>query len=562
MRAPHPSANAGEHRRVRFPWRLGAGLAVKLAVCLVVSTGALFALFGYWNLRLQRQHSEDMVLQSADRISDVIQRSTRYQMLRNDREALYESIRTIGTEPGIRRVRIFNEEGRISFSTDPAEINTLVDKQAEACFACHAQQAPLTRLDRPDRARIFHDAAGRRTLGLIRPIENEPACANAACHAHPPERRILGVIDTDLSLDTVDTQLAERQRQLAGFTLLAMVLASLVSVAFVWAVVHRPVKELKAGTQAMAAGDLDHRLEVRSADELGELAASFNKMAADLSRAHQELTGWARTLEDRVEQKTAELQQAHTHLVRSEKMAALGKLAATIAHEVNNPLAGILTYSRLCLKQLDSHEVTPEKRAEVLEQLHIIERESRRCGDIMRNLLSFARQTPPRREPAELNALVEHTLALVRHELELRGIELETRLADGLPPLACDANQVQQVLLALAVNALEAMPRGGRLVVKTRAASESVLEVRVRDTGVGIPREALPHIFEPFFTTKEDQHRTGLGLAVARSIVEQHGGSLEVASTPGQGTEFTVRLPLQPAEEPLAAASGFRGERS
>ena len=548
---------------MRAPWRrpLKAGLAVKLAVCLVVSTGVLFGLFGYWNLRLQRQHSEEMVLQSADRISDVIQRSTRYQMLRNDRDALYESIRTIGTEPGIRRVRIFNEEGRISFSTDPDEVGRLVDKQAESCFACHAQEAPLTKLDRPDRARIFTDAAGRRTLGVIRPIENEPACANAACHAHPPERRILGVIDADLSLDPVDAQLAERQQQLAGFTLLAMVLASLVSVAFVWVVVHRPVKELKAGTQAMAAGNLDHRLEVRSADELGELAASFNKMAADLSRARQELTGWARTLEDRVEQKTSELQQAHSHLVRSEKMAALGKLAATIAHEVNNPLAGILTYARLCLKQLDSPEVTPEKRAEVLAQLRIIERESRRCGEIMRNLLSFARQAPPRREPAELNALVERTLALVRHELELRGIELTTRLADGLPPVACDANQIQQVLLALAVNALEAMPRGGRLTLKTGAVSESVLEVRVRDTGVGIPREALPHIFEPFFTTKEDQHRTGLGLAVARSIVEQHGGSLEVASTPGQGTEFVVRLPLQPAEALLAAA-GTRGEQS
>ena len=548
---------------MRAPWRrpLKAGLAVKLAVCLVVSTGVLFGLFGYWNLRLQRQHSEEMVLQSADRISDVIQRSTRYQMLRNDRDALYESIRTIGTEPGIRRVRIFNEEGRISFSTDPDEVGRLVDKQAESCFACHAQEAPLTKLDRPDRARIFTDAAGRRTLGVIRPIENEPACANAACHAHPPERRILGVIDADLSLDPVDAQLAERQQQLAGFTLLAMVLASLVSVAFVWVVVHRPVKELKAGTQAMAAGNLDHRLEVRSADELGELAASFNKMAADLSRARQELTGWARTLEDRVEQKTSELQQAHSHLVRSEKMAALGKLAATIAHEVNNPLAGILTYARLCLKQLDSPEVTPEKRAEVLEQLRIIERESRRCGEIMRNLLSFARQAPPRREPAELNALVERTLALVRHELELRGIELTTRLADGLPPVACDANQIQQVLLALAVNALEAMPRGGRLTLKTGAVSESVLEVRVRDTGVGIPREALPHIFEPFFTTKEDQHRTGLGLAVARSIVEQHGGSLEVASTPGRGTEFVVRLPLQPAEALLAAA-GTRGEQS
>lgn len=539
---------------------LRAGLAVKLAVCLVASTGGLFALFGYWNLRLQKQHSEEAVLQSADRISDVIRRSSRYQMLRNDREALYETIRTIGTEPGIRRVRIFNEEGRISFSTDPAEMNRLVDKQAEACYVCHAQEAPLERLDRPDRARIFTDAAGRRTLGLIRPIENEPACATAACHAHPAERRILGVIDTDLSLDTVDAQLAERQAQMVRFTLLAMVLASLVSVVFVWAVVHRPVKELMAGTQAMAAGNLEHRLPVRSGDELGELAASFNQMAADLARARGELTDWARTLEERVEQKTSELQQAQEHLVRSEKMAALGKLAATIAHEVNNPLAGILTYARLCLKQLDRPEVQHETRAEVLEQLRIIERESRRCGEIMRNLLSFARQAPPHRQPSELNALVERTLALVRHELELRGIELQTRLAEELPAVPCDPSQVQQVLLALMVNASDAMPRGGRLRVESRLAGNHV-EVHVRDNGVGIPSETLPHIFEPFYTTKEDQHRTGLGLAVARSIVEQHGGAINVESAPGVGTEFVVRLPLDGIAEPLAAAAGARGEK-
>ncbi|HSC77665.1 MAG TPA: ATP-binding protein, partial [Candidatus Acidoferrales bacterium] len=532
----------------------------KLAVCLVASTGALFALFGYWNLRLQKQHSEETVLQSADRISDVIRRSTHYQMLRNDREALYESIRTIGTEPGIRRVRIFNEEGRISFSTDPAELNQMVDKQAEACYACHTQEAPLERLDRPDRARIFTDAAGRRTLGLIRPIENEPACANAACHAHPAERRILGVIDTDLSLDTVDAQLAERQAQLVRFTLLAMVLASLVSVLFVWIVVHRPVKELKAGTQAMAAGNLEHRLRVHSGDELGELAASFNQMAGDLARARGELTDWARTLEERVEQKTAELQQAQEHLVRSEKMVALGKLAATIAHEVNNPLAGILTYARLCLKQLDRAELMPEQRAEVLEQLRIIERESRRCGEIMRNLLSFARQAPPHRQPSELNTLLERTLTLVRHELELRGIELDARLAPELPPLSCDPGQVQQVLLALMVNACDAMPRGGRLWVESGQLGDE-LEVHIRDNGPGIPPDALPHIFEPFYTTKEDQHRTGLGLAVARSIIEQHGGAIEVESAPGVGTEFVVRLPLNGAAEPAGVAAGARGEK-
>ena len=542
--------------------RLRTALAAKLAVSLVLSTGALFALFGILNLRLQQRHSEEMVLRSADRISDLIQRSTRYQMLRNDREALYQVMTTIGSEPGIRRIRIFNQEGRISFSTDPAEINQLVDKRAEACYGCHAQAAPLTRLDRPDRARIFTEPGGDRLLGVIRPIENEPACANAACHAHPPERRILGMIDADLSLAPVDAQLAENQRQLLGFTGLTVVLVSLVSVVFVWAVVHRPVRELIGGTQEMAQGNLGHRLEVHSGDELGELAAAFNKMAADLDRANQELTDWARTLEERVARKTGELRQAEDHLLASEKMAALGKLAATVAHEVNNPLSGILTYTRLTLKQLEAEAPEPARRAEMISQLRIIERESRRCGEIMRNLLTFARQAPPQREPNQVNELAERALALVRHQVELQGIELVTRLAPDLPPVSCDANQIQQVALTLLVNAVEATPRGGRLVVSTEADAEKrTVRLRVRDTGAGIAPDVLPHIFEPFFTTKEDQHRTGLGLAVARSIAEQHGATLEARSRPGEGTEFILNLPAGAAEL-AGAGAGKKGERS
>jgi two-component system NtrC family sensor kinase len=532
-----------------------------LSVCLVLGTVVLFTLFGYLSLRLDRQQSEEMVLQSADRISDLIQRSTRYQMLRNDREALYQVINTIGSEPGIRRIRIFNEDGRISFSTDPDEVNTLVDKQAEACYGCHAQEAPLTRLDRPDRARIFANGQGERVLGVIRPIENQPACANAACHAHPAGRRILGVIDTDLSLATVDAQLAAHQTQLLRFTGLAMLVFSVLSVLFIWLVVHKPVHELTASTQKVAQGNLDYRLPVRSRDELGMLAASFNKMTSDLAQARAELTAWAQTLEDRVAKKTLELQRAQNILVTSEKMAALGKLAATIAHEVNNPLSGVLTYARLVLKRLEKGDLTPAVQAEMVEQLQIITRESRRCGEIMRNLLTFARQAPPHTQLQQLNTLVERALTLVNHQLELQGVELEKKLAPELPLVSCDAGQLQQVVLALLVNATEAMPHGGRLTVTTEFDSPGgAVRVRVRDTGVGIPAEALPHIFEPFFTTKETQQRTGLGLAVARSIVEQHGGTIAARSTPGEGTEFGVTLPLETsAGAPFPVAVGAAG---
>ena len=520
-------------------------LTLKLALLVVASFTAFVALFGYLSLREHRRHSEDLVVQSADRVSDLIRRSTRYQMLHNHREDLYQMIMDLGSEPGMRRIRIFNGEGKISFSTDEKEVGKIVDKQAEACTKCHAQEAPLTRLDRPDRARIFTEANGERVVGVIRPIENQPACSSAACHAHPAERRILGVIDANLSLANVDEQLADFKKYMTALTGLSVLIGSLLSVGFILLVVHRPVRELIAGTKKVAAGNLEQRLTVHSADELGELAASFNKMTGDLARAHEEITAWARTLEDRVAKKSHELEQAYTGLVVSEKMASLGKLAATVAHEVNNPLFGILTYSRLVLKGLEKDDLSAEAKAQAMDQLHTIERESKRCGEIMKNLLAFARQAPPRKQPESLDLLIKRALTLVQHKAALQGVDVVEGLAPDLPTCLCDADQIQQVVLVLLVNAIEAMPRGGRIEVATQlAAGGGAALIRVRDNGPGIAPDALPRIFEPFFTTKEDQHQTGLGLAVALNIAEHHGGTLTVQSAPETGTEFTLMLPL------------------
>ncbi len=510
------------------------GLAAKLAVSLIASTAALFVVFGYFNITEQRRRSEELVLQSAERITDVIQRSTHYEMLRNDRQALYNVIQELGSEPGIRRIRIFNKEGRISFSTEAAEVNRVVDKRAEACYGCHAQSAPLVKLNRPDRARIF-PGQGERLLGVIRPIENAPACTGC----HPASQRVLGVIDANLSLALVDAQMAEHRTHLILFMAITLAMIWVISMIFIWGVVYRPVKELIAGTHRVADGDLDYRLPVRSADELSDLAASFNKMTAEVAGVHAEI-------EERVRRKTAELDQAHRSLLSSEKMASIGKLAATVAHEVNNPLFGILTYARLTLKEVEKGPAG--SRAEMAEHLHIIERESKRCGDIMRNLLTFARQAPSHRESNDLNTLIGRAVVLVRHQAELLGIELRSRLGENLPPVLCDAGQIQQVVLVLLVNATEAMPHGGVLEVSTEMGGTGFslcdsARIRVRDTGAGIPPEVLAQIFDPFFTTKEDQQRTGLGLAVARSIVEQHGGEIAVESTPGKGTEFVVALP-------------------
>ena len=253
----------------RFWRRMSGDLAVKLAFWLVVTTAAVIGAFSYWNLESQKRQAERIVLEGANRISDLMQRGTRHQMLRNDREALAEFIRSVGSVGEIRRIRIINKEGRIRFSTNQAEVDTLVDKSAEACFACHAREEPLRKLDRPDRSRIFRDAGGGRVLGLIQPVENEPACSTAACHYHPPGQNVLGVIDTDLSLESADAELAAQQSRLLALSGYMNLFVCLASTLFVWMVIRRPVRRLIAGTRKVAAGEMDYRIEVSSHDELG-----------------------------------------------------------------------------------------------------------------------------------------------------------------------------------------------------------------------------------------------------------------------------------------------------
>jgi two-component system NtrC family sensor kinase len=523
-------------------------LARKLTLSLVAGAAVIFTGFGYLNLRLQRRHLEETALDSADRIGDIIQRSTRYQMLHNDREAMFQTIREIGSEPGIQRIRIFNNEGRISFSTDPAETGRVVDKAAEACYACHQQGKPLAQIEGRERSRIFQ-VAGERVLGVIRPIDNDPSCWNAACHFHSPDRRVLGVIDTHLSLARVDARAAQHLAQLTQATALALALLCGISMVFVWRLVSSPLRELVEGMRRIAGGKLDQRVTVHSDDELGEVAGAFNRMAAALAQANEEVTAWTRTLEQRVEQKAGELERAHKFMATSERLASLGRLAATVAHEVNNPLFGILTYARLTRKDVERADPPPVNKPRMVEQLQIIEHESRRCGELMRNLLMFARQSPQSIEPSDINEVVGRAVSLVRHRLELSGTALELDLAPDLPAVPCDANQIQQVVLGLMVNAAEAMGDGGCIGVSTRRdVGLKAVEIRVRDNGPGIAADVLAQIFEPFFTTKADVHRTGLGLAVARSIVEQHGGTILVESVEGAGAEFVVSLPVESAQ--------------
>ncbi|HLM81664.1 MAG TPA: ATP-binding protein [Terriglobales bacterium] len=540
--------------RAELGWkRLTHSISAKLIGSLLAVMVVVFALLGYLNVRLHRKDLEAATLVSAERVSDIIKHSTTYYMLRNDREGLYHAIHTMEDEPGMVKVRIFDQEGRISYSTDPAEVSHVLDKTGEACYGCHTQSQPLARLNRPDRFRIYR-SGGQRVLGIITPIENQPNCSNADCHAHPASQQVLGVLDTNLSLAKADVQLAVGSARMLHYTAGAMLIVAVLSWLFVWREVGQPIKALKQGTEHLARGELGYQIEERSQDEVGGLAHSFNDMSLQLRTANEEIVNWAKTLEDRVVQKTKELNRAHDHVLHVEKMASIGKMAAVVAHEVNNPLSGILTYAKLLRKWVGTGSIEHEKREEAMECLELIASESRRCGDLIKNLLTLSRTAPMNVQSTDLHAVIDRCLLLVRPQLERGGVEVQLKLAEDLPRVPCDPAQIEQVLLILIMNAKDAMPRGGNLWIEARPNNaERAIEIQVRDDGAGIAPEVLSHIFEPFVTTKERGHSVGLGLAISRGIVERHKGHIEVESVLGRGTAFTITLPSQAADAALAA---------
>ena len=546
----------------RGQWeRLTHSISAKLISLLLLVMLGIFGLLGYLNIRLHRQHLEAATLASAERVSDVIKRSTSYYMLRNNREGLYHSIATMADEPGMVRVRIFDREGNISYSSDPSEVGHAVDKSAEACYGCHAQSQSLEHLNRPDRFRIYRDTSGQRILGVITPIENQPSCSNAVCHAHPASQKILGVLDTNLSLAKTDAQLAQSSWRMLAYPMFALLDISLLTWLFVWRLVGQPLKHLKDGTSELAGGNLGYQLEVDSTDEAGQLASSFNRMSLQLRAANEEIVAWAKTLEDRVDQKTRELKRAHEHVLHVEKMATIGKMAAVVAHEINNPLSGILTYAKLLKKWIQRGEAETSKKNDAEQCLDLIADESRRCGDLVKNLLTFSHTSPMNVQTTDLNTVVDRSVRLVAHQLELNGVELHLDLPSNLPAIQCDPGQIEQVLLALIMNAIDAMPRGGNLWVSTRMGDESdELAIEVRDDGSGIPPEILPNIFEPFLTTKETGKSVGLGLAVSQNIIEGHRGRVDVHSEVGKGTTFTVTLPVEGGGVPLVASGVEAGK--
>ncbi|HEX7078462.1 MAG TPA: ATP-binding protein [Candidatus Eisenbacteria bacterium] len=516
-------------------------LFLALAAVIVVS----FALYAWVGFRAASRQYERALHEGAGRFGDLIQQSTHYAMLRNRKEEVHRVIQAIAGAPDVEGIRIYDKNGRIIYSADSTETGTSVDLTAEACVSCHGQGTPLRAVPAGDRVRIFNGPHGR-VLGVIDAIENEPECSNTGCHASPARQSVLGVLDVRMSLAKPDARLALARRQAIAAAAAATVLAGLVSALFIFRVVQRPVRRLIAGAEQVAAGHLDAEIPVEGSDEIAQLAVAFNEMTRELRQARSEVTRWSGQLETRLQEKAAELTRTQREIAHMDRTASLGKLAATVAHELNNPLAGILNYAKLVSRTLRESSVTIPEAKEIDGYLSLIQKEADRSGVIVRNLLMFARKNGVSFGPHALNPIVQRALMLVRHHIEVSGIRLDVALLEGDDRLVCDSDQIVQALVALLVNAVEAMPQGGTLRVEVTAIDGS-LRLTIADTGIGIHPDTLPSIFEPFFSTKDRQEGVGLGLAVVHGIVRRHEGRIDVESEVNRGTKFKITLPRKPA---------------
>jgi two-component system NtrC family sensor kinase len=533
---------------------------------VLVGTAFLFlsvvALYSYLVERAFSARLMNQVMESAAGVSDMIRNSTRHSMLLNRRPDVYQIIATIGREPGVEGIRIYNKRGMIMVSTDASEVMTVVDMKAEACYACHESGKPLQSLPTVNRVRTYSAPGGRRIIGQINPIRNEPACSDADCHAHPAERTVLGVLDIRMSLEKIDAEISQSRRRFITYSLLIAIFVGGASGLFLLLTVHRPVRQLVEGTRQVAAGNLDYQIRVTSSDEIGQLASSFNEMTRFLQQAREQNESWSRTLEKRIQEKTDELSQIHEQILQVEKMASLGRLSATVAHELNNPLEGILTYAKLAARRLQ--KVQDAGVQPIREDLELIIREVQRCGNIVKNLLLFSRKQVGEFGVAPAAEIVEQAVRLVQHHFDISGVSFRQQMRAPDASILCDRNQIQQALLALFVNAVEAMSGGGILLLTVDRDPAGNTVVSVSDTGSGIAPEELPHVFEPFYTTKMEGNGVGLGLSVVYGIVERHGGTVSVQSEPGKGTAFSLTFPPAAQSRPRtdpgdSAQAGLRG---
>jgi signal transduction histidine kinase len=549
---------AGQNHRLFSSLRLGIQkkAIAAISVLLAILVFALMWVSMYYNdvairselMKRGRVSTDNLAYNSAyaTLIGDTVALADFVDGVMAEREVVYAQICDREGKLLVERARPCPDDSMTSGSLHIAtgghgrDMSSMVD--SGACATCHTTAAGGNTNFIDFRAAITIDEKPGNSQG---PEINFYDIGEQ--HSGEAGRRVVGMARIGITTRYVAAEIgAMRKNMLAIAAILILVALVVTSIAVRLSL--RPINELVVATGRVAGGDYDCKVRVDRRDEIGDLAASFNKMTEDLKSSRTALVE-----KKLLEALVAELKQTQQQLIQAGKMAAVGQLAAGVAHEINNPLAGIMGYSQLVVekmrRRLDTG-ITPDDLPKFLSYVENMERQSQRCKNIVQNLLKFARASSREDlQEVDCNAVLRETIAFVDHQTEMNQISIVTRLAPDLIKVFGHDGKMQQIFTNIMINAMQAVGQKGTITVTTRNIAGRA-NIEIEDNGEGIPTEHLDKIFEPFFTTKEIGKGTGLGLSVTYGLVQDMNGDIAVKSEVGIGTTFTLSFPAAPGVTP------------
>jgi two-component system, NtrC family, sensor kinase len=526
----------------------------RVVIIITLSSVILFVIFLALFRTVYVNYFNIVLKQSGNNVGTVVEGTLYNSMLTNDKRSLHSTIDLINTMPGIEDVNLYDENDNLAYASfSPGEeYHSNPD-----CKACHTDLG--TMFSRKERSyRIIDEKSdcsmnpnrkGQRHMLIRRPVLNEMSCYTASCHAHSENDEVLGSLIIRLPLVELDNALKKASTEFLLVALLTTILIVAVLIYFTRRRIKDPLNSIIKASEAVSTGELKTRIDLNPGllDDMHKVSLAFNNMLDHIDNATNELENWSKQLEYKVQKKSEELSEAQNELINVERIASLGKLSSSVAHEINNPLSGILVYTKLVYKQLESQDLTPARKENILRQLKLIESETKRCGDIVKGLLDFSRKDQDDFEEKHLNEIIRGTYEFMKHHIKISNISFVAGLDARDDLIFCSPGQIKQACVALLVNASEAVADSGEIVIRTKNPDSNTIRLEISDNGSGISPEDIPHIFEPFFTTKRDARGIGLGLAIVHGIIQNHGAKIEVNSAPGKGTTISINFPLRKA---------------
>ncbi|MEI6275689.1 MAG: ATP-binding protein [Prolixibacteraceae bacterium] len=523
----------------------------RVVIIITISSFFLFLSFGIIFRSVNEEYMKSVIQENGNNIGFIVQGALYRSMLENDKTSLQGTLDVINTMSGIDDVNLYDEQNNLVYSSI---VNDTINHGDPDCMRCHNnfnsmfsyKEKSYKIIDVNSECSMNHNNNNCRHLMIKSPILNRPSCSTSSCHAHSPNEEVLGSLIIKMPLRGLDLALKDSTTNYFLLASFLTVLLILFLFFFTRKKIKDPLNAIIQASEAVAKGDRSTRLEIKphQLSDMRMVSYAFNDMLDNLQSATNELRNWSQQLEYKVQKKSEELGQAQKELIHVERIASLGKLSLSVAHEINNPLSGILIYAKLIQKQLGSQDIEPVRKEMMLKNLKLIENETKRCGDIVKGLLDFSRKDQDGFESKHLQDILLDTYELMTHPMKIANVSFLSDFSAKHDLIHCSPNQIKQACIGILVNASEAVSENGEVIFKTSNPDEDHIRIEISDNGVGISEEDIPHIFEPFFSTKENVSGIGLGLAIVHGIVQNHKGKLDVKSERGKGTMISITLPL------------------